>query len=235
MVLHMRIAMISPDTSAAIRRNLQKLDLKPVEIPRCPSVEKPLSGHPDIQIFLHGTEVFCHPGIEAAFLKRIEKYAKVIICESRIREPYPLNISYNIACTGSIAFHKRSHTDSKIAEYLALRNIPLVNVNQGFAKCATLIINDNHIITADRSIHRVAEANNITSLLIESGVIELPGYQYGFIGGATGTLNDAVLFTGKISQHRDYKKICEGIEQTGKKIIHLSEENAVDLGTIFVI
>ncbi len=231
----MRIAIISPNASQTIRKNLKRLDLEPVEIPRCPSVEKSLSGHPDIQIFLHGTKVFCHPGIEMTFLKRIEKYAQVIICESMISEPYPLNISYNIACTGSIAFHKRSHTDSTIAEYLGSLNIPLVNVNQGFTKCATLIINDNHIITADRSIHRIAEANNITSLIIESGDIELPGYRYGFIGGATGTLKDAILFTGRISQHRDYKKIREGIEQSGKKIIYLSVEKAVDLGTIFVI
>lgn len=235
MALHMKIAIISPDASAAIRRNLEKLDLEPMEIPRCPSVERPLSGHPDIQIFIHEKNVFCHHEIEMSFLKRIEKYAQVIICESRLSEPYPLNIPFNIACTGSIAFHRRSHTDSRIAEYLALRDIPLVNVSQGFAKCATLIVNDNHIITADRSIHRMAEANNITSLLIESGDIELPGYQYGFIGGATGTLKDAILFTGKIGRHRDYRRICEGIEQSGKRIIYLSEEDAVDLGTIFVI
>jgi hypothetical protein len=231
----MKIAIISPDTSTIIRRNLQKLDLKPVEIPRCSSVEEPLSGHPDIQIFLHEKKVFCHPEIEMSFLKRIEKYAQVIVCESRIREPYPLNISYNIACTGSIAFHKRAHTDSTIASFFASQNIPLVNVNQGFTKCATIIVNDNQIITADRSIHRAAGKNNISSLLIASGDIELPGYEYGFIGGAAGALNDAILFTGEISQHRDYKRICEGIERSGKKIIYLSEESAVDLGSIFVI
>ena len=231
----MKIAIISPDTSEAIRRNLQKLDLEPMEIPRCSSVERPISGHPDIQIFIHEKSVFCHHEIEISFLKRIGKYARIIICESRIGEPYPLNIPYNIACTGLIAFHKRSHTDSRVAEYLASRKIPIVNVNQGFAKCATLIIDENHIITADRSIHRAAVENEITSLLIESGDIELPGYQYGFIGGATGTLSDAILFTGKISNHRDYRRICEGIEERGKQIIYLSEENAVDLGTIFVI
>ncbi len=231
----MRIAIVSPDTSKIIRKNLQKLDLKPIEIPRCSSVEKPLSGHPDIQIFLHEKKVFCHPEIEISFLKRFEKYAQIIICESRISKPYPLNIPYNIACTGSIAFHKRANTDNTIAAFLASQNIPLVNVNQGFTKCATVIVNDNHIITSDRSIHRAAGENNITSLLIESGYIELPGYEYGFIGGATGTLNDAILFTGEISQHRDCKRICEDIERSGKKIIYLSEENAVDLGSIFVI
>jgi hypothetical protein len=231
----MRIAIISPDASKMIRKNLQKLDLNPVEMPRCSSVEKPLSGHPDIQIFLHEKKVFCHPEIGISFLKRIEKYAQVILCESRISEPYPLNIPYNIACTGSIAFHKRAHTDSTIAAFLASQNIPLINVNQGFTKCATIIVNDNHIITADRSIHRAAGENNITSLLIESGDIELPGYEYGFIGGATGRLNDAILFTGEISQHRDYNRICEGIERSGKKIIYLSEESAIDLGSIFVI
>jgi hypothetical protein len=230
-----RIAIISPDASGEVLKNLRALDLEPVAIPKTGLVVDQISGHPDIQVFIHENRAFCHPDISLSFAANIETHAEVIICGTRLSKKYPADIPYNIACAGPHAFHHRSGIDPTIGEYLTSRKIAGAPVGQGYAKCSTLIVNPGSIVTSDVSIHRAAVSRGVESLLLASGHIDLPGYAFGFIGGATGVIDDLVLFTGSMSHHPDYDKIAAFIEGHEKKIVPLGSGRAVDLGTIFVI
>ncbi len=230
-----RIAIISPDASEGIRKNLMGLDLEPVPVPKTTLVARPISGHPDLQVFVHDGRVFCHPDISRSFISSIEKNAEVIVCGTRLAGDHPGDIPYNIACAGGRAFHHRTVIDPTVREYLDAQHITRTAVRQGYAKCSAMIVDDGAIVTSDVSIHGAAAASGIASLLIRPGSIELPGYRYGFIGGATGTLEDAVLCTGGLEHHPDYENISAFIAGRGKKIVPLDRGPAIDLGTIFII
>ena len=75
----------------------------------------------------------------------------------------------------------------------------------------------------------------MSSLLISAGHIDLPGYKYGFIGGATGRFMDMVLFTGNIDGHPDRNRIHEFIKSRGLKAKILSNHRLLDTGSILVI
>ena len=229
------IAIISPDASEEILGNLAALDIEPISVPKTGLVQGPISGHPDIQVFVFGNRVFCHPDIDPSFRARIEKHAEVIICPTRLSIHYPGDVPYNVACTGSHAFHHHAALDPAVKEYLLGSGIVLCGVSQGYAKCSTLILGKDAIITADSSIHGAASARGIDSLLIRPGHIDLPGYEYGFIGGAAGLAGDMVLVTGTLAHHPDYEAIEEYAGARGKIIAILSRQQAVDLGTIFIL
>lgn len=230
-----RMAIISPDASDDILVSLKKIDIEPVALPRTVLVSPPISGHPDIQLFPHDGRVFCHPDIEISFIKKIGKKAEVVVCTAGLSPEYPGDVPYNIACAGNCAFHHRSGINHSIGEHLQSRGVVLAGVSQGYAKCSSMVVNDDAIITADRSIHKSASDHGIMSLLIRTGHIDLPGYAYGFIGGASGRIDDMLLVAGDLSLHPDYEKIVEYIYGTGKKLIFLSRKKAVDLGSIYII
>ena len=97
-----------------------------------------------------------------------------------------------------------------------------LDIKQGYCKCSCLVINENALITDDKSIYNIALKNGVDCLLVSKGDVTLPGHNYGFIGGASGKISKTeVLFFGDVTKHRDYKKIADFIEKHGCKIISL--------------
>jgi hypothetical protein len=230
-----RIAIISPDATEEMLAGLVRLGIEPLVIPRTGLVHGPISGHPDLQLFIHGNKAFCHPALAPDFLWKLNRHAEVIVCATRLSAAYPGDVPYNVACTGSHAFHHPAAIDTTVRDHLAERGVALCGVSQGYAKCSTCIVGERAVITADASIHQAASSNGLDSLLIAPGSIELPGYGYGFIGGATGTAGDMVLITGSLTHHPDYEAMADFVGRHGKRIAPLSRLKAVDLGTIFIL
>jgi len=230
-----QIAIIDPRMPGQAVKNLHKHGFITVPVTLSELVAEPLAGHPDIQMFLHGKNLFVHPGIGISFLKRIEKYANIIQCSTGLSKTYPYDIPYNIACTGKIAFHKTGFTDKTIAEYLSLNKIETLNTNQGYSKCSTMIVDEQSIVSSDKSISEAARKSGIDCLLITEGYIDLPGYKYGFIGGASGRFHDTVFMTGILDNHPDMERIYRFVRSKRMKLQILSTENITDTGSIFFI
>jgi hypothetical protein len=230
-----KAAIIDPRASDDVKENLAGLGLEIIPIPLTDLVAEPVSGHPDIQVFIHGNNAFMHPDISADFIRSVEQYCNVTVCTTGLDSKYPLDIPYNIACIGNIAIHKKDCTAPEIKKYLSENNINLIHTSQGYSKCSTLIVDNNSLITSDKSIHKSAETMGIDSLLITTGYIDLPGYNYGFIGGASGEFNNTVFFAGRIDHHPDFDRIKNFIISKEKSIIYLSENRADDIGSILFI
>ncbi len=227
-------ALTDPGLQNIALEKLKLLDIEPIPVPITALVEKPIAGHPDIQVFLHSGRAFVHPDINKNFLIKLENYCEVKICSTGLASSYPGDIAYNVAAAGNYAFHKKYSTAPEIAEYFSESGIILTEVKQGYTKCSTLIVDDNSIITADHSIHNSACRCGFDSLLISPGYIELPGYKYGFIGGASGRFMDMILFTGRIDQHPDAEKIYSFIESKGLSVYSLSDGPVYDAGSIMI-
>ncbi|MEW6525402.1 MAG: DUF6873 family GME fold protein [Spirochaetota bacterium] len=230
------IAIINPDTPQAVITGLLSNGFSPVTIPLCPYVERPIAGHPDIQLCIIGKNIIYEPRIEMTFLQVLSHLPYTLISgKSYLQANYPYDCAYNCAYTGSIAFHNSKVTDSSIKEILTQCSDPLIHVNQGYTKCSTCIVDSNAIITSDISIHTATVKNGIDSLLIQPGYIELPGYRYGFIGGASGTCSDTIYFTGHLNHHPNCIEIVNFIAKHNKNIAFLSDLPAIDIGSIFFI
>jgi len=229
------IAVIDPRLPEICVKKLNHAGFKTIEAPLSDLLETPISGHPDMQMFLHNKNLFVHPEIDLSFLKKIENYVNIIHCSSRLAKSYPGDIAYNIACAGKIALHRKDSTDLTIQNYFLKNEIEIINTKQGYSKCSTLIVDDASIITADKSTYMAADSAGIDSLLITQGYINLPGYNYGFIGGASGRYLDTIYLTGTIDHHPDFKIIVQFIESRKLQLNILSDQRIFDSGSIFFI
>lgn len=144
----------------------------------------------------------------------------VIETENEIAGEYPEDIALNFTIIGNKVLGNFSYADRMLIHNIV--DEQHINVRQGYCKCSCLVVDDNALITDDKSIYDKAIANEIDCLLISKGDIKLVGHEYGFIGGASCKLSgNEILFFGDITKHRDYKKIADFIDKYGCKIISL--------------
>lgn len=151
---------------------------------------------------------------------------------SKIGAKYPANIIYNAACTGRFFIHNLTYTDISLLK--AASGMELIDVPQGYTKCNTLIVDENSIITSDEGIAKAC-SYKMNVCLINKGHIKLQGFNYGFIGGASGRIGNTIYFNGDLSSHPDYKKITDFIKARDLDIKYFSEYPLEDIGSIIII
>ncbi len=215
-------------------RKLAYLGIDAIKIPPCKQLAPPIDGHPDMQIFIQKGTAFCHKNIDQKFLHRLKNFCNVTVTPIELGSKYPDDIPFNISITGKYAIHKKGSTPPQIERHLTDLGFEFLYSPQGYAKCSTLTIDEKSIITADKSIHKIATESGIDVLLIKEGFWKLPGYNYGFIGGSSGIFEDLIIFTGKFEKHPDFNAIKEFINLKQKKIFYLSEDVATDYGSLLI-
>lgn len=157
-------------------------------------------------------------------------------CAKKAGEKYPENILLNCLYINNTLYGKLDSVDDTMLDYCKANGIKTVNVNQGYARCSSLQVSENAVITADKSIKKALKNNGADVLLINEGHIELKGYDYGFIGGAGFYDNGIVYFFGNIKNHPDYDKIREFIIQYNSKIEVLCQDMPItDIGGSVII
>ena len=166
---------------------------------------KPERTHADMQVLPIKDKVFILN--ECKVLASKLSQHKVVYCESKAEREYPKNILLNCLFLNNTLYGKLDYIDKKVIEYCRRHDIKLVNVNQGYTRCSTLVINEKAVITSDKSIEKALKNNGVEVLLISSGNIRLEGFDYGFIGGCGTKINDKIVFFGNIENHPDYRQI----------------------------
>ena len=74
------------------------------------------------------------------------------------------------------------------------------------------------------------EKSGINVLFIDEDNIRLPGYNKGFIGGASLVINDTVYFFGDVKKLSEYSKISSFISSLKMKEISILSGDVVDFG-----
>ncbi len=190
----------------------------------------PVNTHPDIFMCRFG--VWENPQI---FPGNLEKVAA----------KYPGNIIYNAICTDKYFIHNLKYTDPGLlaAAKMWKDSLTLVDVPQGYTRCCCLPVDDSSFITSDEGIAKALTAADADVLLIEKGHIELPGFDYGFIGGSSGHImvpNEAgsiptIIFNGDLSAHPDYGRIADFINSRGIDIAYFEDHPLADTGSILAL
>ncbi len=174
-------------------------------------------------------DAILHPDMNAAGLK---------ILRSAVGggEKYPADAALNALLLSGFVFHKNDITDPALQNELAQRGYEPVHVNQGYTACSVAIVDENSVITADERIAAEAAEIGLDVLLIAPGYICLPGYDYGFIGGACGKIApDKLAFTGTLTHHPDYAHILSFLAERGVEAVFLTNEPCFDCGGLIPV
>ena len=191
-------------------------DINVIENGRCSALQEATAHHIDLVLVKVGDRWFSKDDIEA-----------------KLSDKYPGDVLLNVASLGNTLILNPNTCAKEILDYATERNMNIIKVKQGYTKCSTLVVNNHAIITEDEGIYKaVLESSlNIDALLIKKGYVSLPGYDYGFIGGASVAIDKNVFFFGAIQKHPDYDKIKLFIDSQGKQIIQLSNDKPLlDIG-----
>lgn len=232
------IAIIDGRSNDKIVNNLKKLNIKVVRTVKCSALQESISYHPDIVMHpINHDTVIVAPNVYDYYENELSKFGiNVIKGETILGSKYPSDIAYNVGRLKNIAIHNFKYTDEKLKYYFKKERIEFLNINQGYSKCSLLIVDDISGITADVYMHKKLIELGYNSLLIKPGYINLYNEKYGFIGGTSGNYNnDTILLTGKIENHPNSNEIEKFIEERKKRIIYLSNEDFIDLGTIITL
>ena len=151
---------------------------------------------------------------------------------------YPGDCRYNAACTGKFFIHKLDLTDADLLDVAKASfgdELQLINIRQGYAKCSTVIVDEDSIITYDKGIAKPCEAAGMNVLLVEPGFVKLRGANTGFIGGASGRVGDEIVFNGDLSAHPNFREITAFIEAQGLGCKWFESYELEDIGSIITV
>lgn len=192
--------------------------------------------HTDLQ-FLHYNNDTAFVLKECSNLKEMLKnhFTNVIEISKSIEKDYPNNVMLNCVVLNDKLICNKKTIANEILEMATNDNLKIINVNQGYTKCSTCIVNENAIITPDKSIYKSCR-NEMDVLLIKEGYIELTGTDYGFIGGSSFKVNKNTLaFTGNIKLHPDYNSIKSFAKNHNVDLLSITENIMFDIGSIIPI
>lgn len=192
--------------------------------------------HTDLQ-FLHYNKDTVFVLNECTNIKEnLKKYfPNVIEISKNIDKDYPNNVMLNCVVLNDKLICNTKTIADEVLQVAIRDNLKIINVNQGYTKCSTCIVNENAIITSDKSIYKSCR-NEMDVLLIRQGYIELTGVDYGFIGGSSFKYNrNTLVFTGNIELHPDYESIKSFVENHNVELLSLTENTMIDIGSIIPI
>lgn len=192
-----------------------------------------ICGHPDVLLcIIDNTTIIVHKDTPEDFILKLKNLnINVIKSEKSLISNYPYDIILNAVNLKKTFIHNLKFTDNLLYKQISNKN--LLNVKQGYTKCSTAVISENAIITSDTGIATIARQNKFDVLLIPPGDIELSGFEYGFIGGTCGLLdNNIIAFYGNLNHYKFGKEVLDFIKKYNLTPLYLREGKLIDRGSI---
>ena len=193
----------------------------------------PVCAHPDMVLVQVGDLFVAEPSV-FSYYQNLLPEERIVCGKTHLSANYPMDIAYNVLISPKGAIANKAHTDVFLKEQLNALKTPLISVKQGYAKCSAAVAG-NCVITADRGVLNAAEELGLSALLISPGDVRLYGYDYGFIGGATGFIDGTLCFFGDITKHRDFEQIHSFLQQNDVPYTYIPDYPLTDVGTLIGI
>ena len=232
----MKSVLIDSRAPRAVKDSLTRLGFRVIELPPSRHLPEGISAHPDSLITRLGKSIITYADYcdEAAYvfsdIREFHPDIRISFSSETPAKTYPDDARYNALTVGNRVFARLSSISAAVKELALALGLELVNVKQGYPACATLVLSEERVITADRGLARVLEAHGIDVALIEVGGIELAPYEYGFIGGTAGVFRDKVYFVGDYRTHPSAATIEAAINAAGLTPVALTDGLLLDVG-----
>lgn len=225
---------ISSQMHEEIKRRLGKTCGKLIALEPNPSLPTPVSAHPDMQILkIDDTAVITRELYDSNCELRsaLDSGLNVRFAEHAHTGVYPGDVGLNALKIGQYLIAKTDSLDPEVRRLCGEKDIEIVNVRQGYAKCSTLAL-DNAVITSDTGIVAAVRRLGFDALMVTPGGITLEGYDYGFIGGASyyDSESKTVYFFGDITQYPDSIRVVDFLHSHGVDICPCADCALADFG-----
>ena len=223
---------------AECERALRVRDFEIIKLPAYEGLQAPTAAHSDMLLFVGRGRLVCHEKYYEIAKKEIDRAVTVgglslVLADEDWGSKYPRDVLFNAAPIGDRLICNEKSVSVAVAELYGKENI--INVRQGYAKCATVTVADSGIITADPSVARAARACGIDVLRLSESRVRLDGYDTGFIGGASGDDGQHIFFTGDLDSHPDSENVKAFCRKHGREAVSLGTEPLYDYGTLIFI
>ncbi len=203
-------------------------------VPKDNRFDTRISSHPDLIISIIDHTLVIDEHAHINIFKQLDTLGVPYVTgSSRLAATYPEDIAYNTVITKDFLIHNIDYTDFLLRKHSIHTNKKLLSVKQGYTKCSTVVVNDDTVITSDQGIYKAAK-DFLNILLIQPGHVFLEGYDFGFLGGASGGFEDEVVFHGDLSKHPDFLRIKSFIEASHKTLRYFKEFPLTDIGSILI-
>lgn len=217
--------------------NLSKMGYKVLKCPHSPNLYQAVCGHPDMLMhIIDSSKVIVHRDMQDEFINTLKSFnITVIKSNSSLKDSYPFDIILNSLSISNLFVHYLNYSD-KILLDIMKKSKKLINVKQGYTKCSTAVVNESAVITSDKGIAKALYNENIDVLLLPPGDIELPGLDYGFIGGTCGLIEKNLLaFFGNLDCYAYGKEVMRFLEKYKVEPVFLRRGKLIDRGSIFCL
>ncbi len=196
------------------------------KLPPCDTLDRPVACHADMLVGVYcGRAVVSRPYFEKN--TEIFRDTDPTVTEEAHGREYPSDVFLNFI-----------DTDDAVVGYAkavsAVVKKPVINVKQGYTRCSTLIAG-KCAVSADKGILSALGTLGYDTLLIRPGHISLPGYDGGFIGGASFCDGGTVYFFGDPATHPDGGAIKAFLSSHGIAAVALSDSPLLDTGGAVVM
>lgn len=189
-----------------------------------------IDDHPDLSLFkLDDKNVVVAESVFDYYKDKLKGYN--LIKGENPSEKYPHDAIYNVVRFKDFYIHN-DFTEGRIQKYFKENKIKHLRVKQGYSRCSLIPLKES-LITADFGIYKaLKDAINID--LVACDEIFLDGFDQGFLGGCCGLVGDKLIFTGDISNHKDFSKIKSICENQNIKIIY-PDLDLIDCGSLICL
>ncbi len=222
--------------SKELINKLYELNIKPIITVKSSLLDMRINYHTDMLVNIIGNTVFLDVSQNSNIVNFLTKGYRIIKVNKRVMSPYPNDSLLNFAVIGNKLVCNKKTIYNEIIEIAVRDGYKIMNVNQGYAKCSTCVINNNALITDDESIYTSTQKNGIDSILISKGSVKLDGFDYGFIGGCTGLIDkNKLLFNGDINYHKNCNLILDFLTKHGVEPVIIKNKPLTDIGSIIPI
>lgn len=207
-----------------------------IRVPKHPSIYESVCGHTDLLInIINEKELLVHKDMHTSFISLLNSLnIKVKLSLSSLEEGYPGNIILNGINLKNYFIHNLKYTDKNLLK--EVKGKTLINVKQGYSKCSTAVLSENAIITSDISIAKKLNELKFDVLLLPPGDIDLPGINYGFIGGCSGLVAENIMaFFGTLDNYTYGFEVKNFLKKHRVDPIYLGKGRLIDRGSIFAI
>ena len=234
------IAVVDQRMSPLMQRSLWEHGFSVIPLPAFSRLSEPVASHPDMLIFPFEGTLFVHKEYYKEAHSVVDEIValsghSLLLIETEVSPKYPHDVALNLFCLGSNIFGKANTVPKTLRDYAQQRGYGIINTKQGYAKCSTVLLGNNAIVTADRSIQAAADKIGTDVLFVSASGVALPPYAYGFLGGASGYCNNTVYFCGDITLHPDAQSITSFCQKYNRTIVCLSDEPLTDMGSILFL
>lgn len=197
-------------------------------------LDTPVASHADMLFCIIGKNIFCYGDYydqNKERFKEIQNY-NIIKVGKKCLPKYPHDVGLNVLVMGKSIFCSIKSVAVEILDFAKLNGYSVINVKQGYSSCSVLVLDENHAVTADKSMAKAIKSDGKDVLEINAGNITLEGYNYGFIGGASGVCGRKVYFFGSVHSHPDGEKIIKYLSSNGFEAVTVFDEELRDVGGI---